>query len=150
VSPELVGVIIGLGFVLPTIYLIRAKRFDAWAWPIFLATLPIYYMLFGLLALDGAVVLQELLYGLPYLLVGLLVWRLKSRPVLYLIAIAWLSHGLYDYYHDLLFVNPGVFSWYPTFCAVVDIAVGCYLLADARRLVRTWGIRHHTGSSIPP
>lgn len=134
-SPELIGVIIGLVFVLPTILFIRVKRFDAWAWPIFLATLPVYYMLFGVLAMDGTVVLKELLYGLPYLVTGLLVWRMKSRSIHYFVALAWLSHGFYDYYHDLFFVNPGVFSWYPAFCALVDIVVGGYLLLDARRIV---------------
>ena len=133
-SPEILGVVIGLSFILPTIYVIRAHNFDAWAWPIILATLPIYYMLFGMLALDGSVVLKELLYGIPYIAIGLLGWRTRSRPTLILIALAWMSHGLYDYYHDFFFVNPGVFSWYPAGCAVVDILVGAYLFASYRRL----------------
>jgi len=51
-----------------------------------------------------------------------------------MLALAWTSHGLYDYYHDFFFVNPGVFSWYPAFCAVVDILVGAYLFLSYRRL----------------
>jgi hypothetical protein len=130
VSPNAIGIIVGLAFILPTIYLIRAKGFDERAWPIFLITLPIYYGLFGLLAMDREVIQLELLYGLPYIAIGLLVWRLKSRLAQIVIAVAWLSHGLYDYYHDVFFINPGVFAWYPAFCALVDIIVGLYLLYD--------------------
>ena len=85
-------------------------------------------MLFGMLTMDATVVMLELLYGLPYLCLGLLVWRIKSPFTLLIIALAWLSHGFYDLYHDVFFVNPGVFSWYPIFCGVVDLVVGIYLL----------------------
>ena len=132
-SPEVVGIIIGLIFIVPTIYVIEKRGYGRWAWPIFLVTLPIYYMLFGLLALDASAILQELLYGVPYIITGLVLWKVKFRFTHLVLALAWLSHGFYDYYHDLLFVNPGVFSWYPAFCAVVDIAVGAYLLLNAAR-----------------
>jgi hypothetical protein len=128
VWPELAGVVVGVGFIVPAIYVIRTKEFDSWAWPIFLATLPVYYMLFGLLAMDGTAILKEFLFGLPYIVTGLVVWRVKFPLTHYVLAIAWLSHGFYDYYHELLFVNPGVFSWYPAFCALVDIVVAGYLL----------------------
>ena len=129
-SHDLIGAIIGVLFVVPTIYLIRTKGWDALAWPIFLVTLPIYYMLFGLLALDSTAILKEFLYGLPYFATGLVVWRMRSKTALTVIALAWLSHGLYDFYHDVFFINPGVFKWYPAFCAVVDICVGGYLLVS--------------------
>lgn len=133
-SPELIGIFIGVIFVLPTIYFLRARKWDALALPIFLATLPVYYMLFGLLAMDGSVVFKELLYGMPYIATGLLVWRVRSRITVMVVALAWISHGFYDYYHDFIFVNPGVFSWYPAFCALVDVAVGAYLLLSLNRL----------------
>ena len=135
-SPEMMGVVIGLVFIVPTIYLIRNKRWDSIAWPMFLITLPVWYMLFGVLALDAGVILKELLYGIPYFATGLLVWRMRTPAALLVVAVAWLSHGLYDFYHDVFFVNPGVFSWYPAFCALVDIAVAGYLLASYRQLAR--------------
>ena len=132
-SPEFIGIFIGVGFVVPTIYIVRKTQIDSWAWPLFLATLPVYYMLFGLLAQDGAAILKELLFGIPYFATALIAWRVKSQLIHYVIALAWLSHGFYDYYHDLFFVNPGVFSWYPAFCALVDVAVGGYLLVTSKR-----------------
>ncbi|TDF39245.1 hypothetical protein EYS14_06885 [Alteromonadaceae bacterium M269] len=127
-SPEIIGVCIGIAFIFPTIYILRKTKLEAHAWPAFLVTLPIYYMLFGLLAFDLSAITKELLYGLPFIASGLLVWKIKNRTTLMIIAIGWLAHGFYDYYHDVLFINPGVFSWYPAFCAFVDIVVGLYLL----------------------
>ena len=103
------------------------------AWPFFLITLPVYYMLFGVLAMDGTVILTEFLYGLPYILTGLLAWRMRSKGALLVVAIAWLSHGFYDFYHDILFINPDVFSWYPAFCAIVDVTVAGYLLLSYKK-----------------
>jgi hypothetical protein len=137
VLPELIGLIVGVVFVLPTIYLARKNNTESWAWPLFLISLPVWYMLFGLLAMDSTTILNELLFGLPYILTGLIAWRFKTPLMLVVLAIAWLSHGLYDYYHEyhnFLFVNAGVFSWYPAFCAAVDLAVGTYLLASYKQL----------------
>ena len=127
-SSEILGLLIGTAFIFPAIFVIRNKRWDAVAWPLFLAALPIWYMLFGVLKMDATVVMMELLYGLPYLCLGLLVWRIKSSFTLVIVGLAWLSHGFYDVYHDVFFVNPGVFSWYPMFCGVVDLVAGAYLL----------------------
>ncbi len=133
-SPDVIGMIVGIVFIIPTIYLIRKRQWDSAAWPLFLATLPVYYMLFGMLALDGSVILKELLYGVPYTLTGFLVWRIRSHWTLLVVAAGWFSHGLYDFYHDVFFINPGVFSWYPAFCALVDVAVAMYLVLSHRRL----------------
>jgi len=127
-SPDSIGAIIGIFFILPTIYIVQKKEMGAWVWPLFLTTLPIYYMLFGLIVMDHSAILKELLFGLPYFLTGLLAWRVKSPLTHYVLALAWLSHGFYDYYHDLFFVNSGVFDWYPAFCLLIDIAVAAYLL----------------------
>lgn len=136
-SPEIIGLIIGVVFIVPTIYLARKNNIESWSWPLFLISLPLWYMLFGVLAMDSTTVLNELLFGLPYIVTGLIAWRIKTPFMHIVLAIAWLSHGLYDYYHayhNFLFVNAGVFSWYPAFCAVVDLAVGTYLLASYKQL----------------
>jgi len=132
--PDILGAIIGAVFIVPTIYFIRNKQWDSPAWPLLLVTLPVYYMLFGALAMDGSVILKEFLYGLPYIVTGLLVWRIRSKITLIVIALAWLSHGFYDFYHDTFFINPGVFSWYPAFCALIDITVAGYIFLSYKRL----------------
>jgi len=132
--PELIGVVLGLMFVIPAVLLFRRYQVEDRAWAMFLAALPMFYMLFGVLALDAQVILQEFLYGLPFILSGLLVLKLGKRVGIFVLGLAWLSHGFYDYFHDLLFVNPGVFSWYPAFCATVDIVAGLYIMIQARHI----------------
>ena len=97
-SADVLGVIIGILFIIPTIYFIRTKDWDRVAWPFFLITLPVYYMLFGVLAMDGTAILNEFLYGLPFIITGLLAWRMRSKAALLVVALAWLSHGFYDIY----------------------------------------------------
>lgn len=138
-SPEMIGIFIGVIFVVPTIYFIEKCGYGHWAWPTFLVTLPVYYMAFGLIVLDFGAVLLEFLYGLPYIITGLVLLKVRFGFAHLLTALAWLSHGLYDYYHDLFFVNPGVFGWYPAFCALVDIAIGGYLLMNIVRHASRFG-----------
>ena len=90
-------------------------------------------MLFGVLAMDGTVILTEFFLELPSIITGLLAWRMRSKAALLVVAIAWLSHGFYDFYHDILFINPGVFTWYPAFCAIVDVTVAGYLLLSHKK-----------------
>jgi hypothetical protein len=135
-SPNIVGFAVGTAFIVPTIYLFQVKKIEARMWPFFLATLPTYYMLFGLLVMDIEVVLKEALYGLPFITSGLIVWKIKSYAALVITAFGWLAHGIYDYYHDFFFVNSGVFEWYPAFCALVDIVVSLYLLSQGRRILQ--------------
>ena len=51
----------------------------------------------------------------------------------YIIATLWAAHGGYDLYHNYLFINSGVWSWYPIFCAAVDIPLGLYLFYAASK-----------------
>ena len=52
-SADIIGDIIGILFIIPTIFFIRTKDWNKVAWLFFLITLPVYYMPFGGLAMDG-------------------------------------------------------------------------------------------------
>ena len=135
-SPDVFGLVLGAVFIVPTLYFVRHKSWDQVAWPLFLVTLPVYYMLFGLLAGDSKLVLLELVYGLPFVVLGMVCFRLRGIWMVYLLAFGWLAHGVYDYAHDQLFVNPGVFSWYPSFCALIDVLVAVYLVVQGRTILQ--------------
>ena len=47
--------------------------------------------------MDGSAVLYELLYGLPFIMTGLLVWRMRSKNALIIVAPAWMNHGFYHF-----------------------------------------------------
>ena len=56
------GIMIGIFFIIPNIFFIRTKDWYKVARPFFLITLPVYYMLFGVLAMDGTAILKEFPY----------------------------------------------------------------------------------------
>ena len=56
ISHDILGLIIGVIFIAPTIYFIRTKNWDSAEWPCFFVKLPLHYMLFRVLATGGSAV----------------------------------------------------------------------------------------------
>jgi len=46
------------------------------------------------------------------------------------------AHGVYDFFHGHLFINPGVPAWWPQFCSAFDIVAAAFL-AGLIRLAKT-------------
>ncbi len=134
---ELLGFVLGLLFILPSFYLSRKWGTDGWVWAAAAISLPFFYVGFGLLANDWQAIRLELMWGAPYIITGaiLLLTRARSAGALYLLAGFWFVHAAYDFWHDHLFINPGVWEIYPAFCAAVDLSVATYLVYLARRPV---------------
>ncbi|MEX2126200.1 MAG: hypothetical protein WD795_20075 [Woeseia sp.] len=49
------------------------------------------------------------------------------RTSLWLVVAALLAHGLFDFIHGHLIVNPGVPTWWPSFCLSYDVVAAAYL-----------------------
>ena len=131
---DIVGAIIGTVFVAAAIVLSRKMRIEHWVWSASLILLPLIYMGFGVLAADLNAIKLELLYGVPFILAGLMMLTTNIRYSSYAVAAFWLMHASYDFWHEAFFVNPGVWNWYPVACAVVDFVVFAYLVWMAGRL----------------
>jgi hypothetical protein len=37
------------------------------------------------------------------------------------------AHGVYDFFHGHLFINPGVPVWWPQFCSAFDVVAAAFL-----------------------
>jgi hypothetical protein len=46
------------------------------------------------------------------------------------------AHGVYDFFHSHLFINPGVPAWWPQFCSAFDVVAAAFL-AGLIRLAKT-------------
>jgi hypothetical protein len=55
---------------------------------------------------------------------------------LLLLAIGYVMHAAYDFYHSLFFVNAGAPTWWPEFCGSVDVLIGGYVAYLAFSLSR--------------
>ena len=49
------------------------------------------------------------------------------RRSLWLVVAALAAHGLFDFIHGHLIVNPGVPAWWPSFCLAYDVVAAAYL-----------------------
>lgn len=129
-----IGIAIGVAIALSAIAIARALRWQHWYYSATLILLPLVYGAFALGAGAGNIALNELLLGIPFLVVGTgLLFRGMRRSAI-LVGCLWLSHGAYDLVHDLLLSNPGVPSWYPALCAGFDLSIGSYVLWLSRTL----------------
>ena len=130
---------LSVGLACVALGVLVAKKYDLeiWAYSASLLALALVYMLFGLFSTGQHVILKELLYGVPFILIGLVVLYFDFRLSAYLVAFTWLIYADYDLGHDSLFLNDGVPSWYPLLCAVFDFGLGGYLVYLAGKIPET-------------
>ena len=107
----------------------RARRLEKtkWAYPMFLATFPVYYWFFAAYASDYSALLNELMASTVFLAIAYVTYKFRSFATLLLLAVGYVAHAAYDFYHDALFVNSGVPTWWPEFCGSVDVLIGGYV-----------------------
>jgi hypothetical protein len=130
VIAALVGATVGV----LTIVIARFIRGERWLYAVGLLTLPSLYASFALRAGEPAIGVKEMIYGIPYLVSGLVFAFVSVRQSAVVVGVFWLLHGLYDLVHGRLITNPGVPDGYPIFCFVVDVVIGGYVLWLSRRV----------------
>jgi hypothetical protein len=89
-------------------------------YPTLLIVFASYYALFAVMAGSGRTLIIEIVVGTGFLLVAIIGYKRN----LWLVAIALVGHGVFDVVHHLLFENPGVPHWWPSFCLVFDVILG--------------------------
>jgi hypothetical protein len=129
-TEALVGAAVGL----LTIVSARIIRGQRWLYSLGLLTLPSLYAFFALQAGDQAVGIKEMIYGLPYLIAGLVFAFVSVRQSAIVVGAFWILHGVYDLTHNQFITNAGVPGWYPVFCFSVDVVIGAYLLWLSNRI----------------
>jgi hypothetical protein len=117
-----------------TIVVARIIRGQRWLYALGLLTLPALYAMWALRAGDPPLAAKELLYGIPFLVAGVVFAWQGFRHSALLVGAFWLLHAGWDLAHDRFFTNAGVPGWYPVFCFAVDAVVGAYLLWLWRRV----------------
>ena len=130
----MIEALIGAAVGVLTILVARFIRGERWLYSLGLLTLPGLYASFALQAGEPAVGVKEMIYGVPYVVAGLVFAFVSVRQSAVVVGIFWLLHGLYDLVHSHLVTNTGVPGWYSIFCFVVDAVIGSYLLWLSRRV----------------
>ena len=130
----MIEALIGVAVGVLTIALARIIRGQRWLYSLGLLTLPGLYAFFALQAGEQAVGVKEMIYGVPFVVVGLVFAFVSVRHSAVVVGAFWILHGLYDLTHSQFFTNAGVPGWYPVFCFSVDGVIGAYLLWLSRRI----------------
>jgi hypothetical protein len=130
----MIEALIGVSVGVLTIGVARLIRGERWLYALGLLTLPSLYANFALQAGEPAVGVKEMIYGIPFIVAGLVFAFASVRQSAVVVGSFWILHALWDLTHSQFFTNAGVPGWYPVFCFSVDIVVGVYVLWLSRRI----------------
>jgi len=127
---NLLALLIGILTSLYILYRFKKTGLEksSWAYALLIASFPLYYFIFALYVQDYQVLSYEILIGLCFFALAYLAYKLKRKLALFLLALLSISHAVYDYFHEALFINEGTPSWWIEFCGSIDIFLGLYLI----------------------
>lgn len=98
---------------------------DRGFYPTVLIIIASYYVLFAILGGSSHALLWESVVAVAFSAIA--VFGSLRFPLLAGAAIA--AHGLFDLVHHVIIQNPGVPSWWPIFCASVDVPLGLWVMS---------------------
>ena len=128
--PYIVGVVLaavlcGFGTI---VGLDRERSF----YPTQMIVIALLYGLFAAMSGSTQVLMMESI-GITLFILAAVIGFKKN---LWIVAVALVAHGVYDFLHPRLFDNPGAPLWWPAFCGAYDVVAGIYLgvLISRRRV----------------
>jgi hypothetical protein len=98
-------------------------------YPTVLIVIGSYYVLFAAMAASRRTLVVESVVAGIFLLFAVIGFKRN----LWLVVVALIGHGMFDFVHHFFIDNPGVPHWWPGFCLAFDALLGLFL---ALRLIR--------------
>jgi hypothetical protein len=98
-------------------------------YPTVVIVIALYYVLFAVMAPSGRPLVDEIFAASAFLVLATIGYKRN----LWLVAIALVGHGVFDFVHHFLIENPGVPHWWPGFCSVFDLIFGGVLAVGLMR-----------------
>lgn len=120
--PVVVGVLLAVGVAA----LGKFTRFDEDRsfYSTVLVIIASYYVLFAILGGSGHALVWELVVAVGFSAVAII----GALYLPMLVGIGITAHGLFDLVHHVLIENPGVPTWWPSFCGSIDVALGLWVV----------------------
>ena len=124
--PIVVGVLLAIGVAA----LAKFTRFgeDRSFYSTVLVIIASYYVLFAVLGDSHHALVWELVVALAFSTLAIL--GALFLPTL--VGIGIIAHGLFDLVHDAMITNSGVPTWWPRFCATIDVFLGIWVVILTR------------------
>lgn len=93
-------------------------------YPVVLIVIATLYLLFAAMANSTGSLVAETIPALVFVSMAVLGFRKKS-PWIVVAGLA--LHGVFDFFHHAVIVNPGVPAWWPGWCLSYDVVAAVYL-----------------------
>ena len=124
--PVVIGVLLAVGIAA----LAKFTRFDEDRsfYSTILVIVASYYVLFAVLDSSAHALVWELVIAVAFSTVA--ITGALFLPTL--VGIGIIAHGLFDLVHDGLIANSGVPTWWPSFCASIDVVLGLWVIIVTR------------------
>lgn len=128
-----VGVALALGVVI----FARIVGFDRDRsfYPVMLVVIASYYDLFSAIGGSGEALAIETLVSAIFVVAAIIGFKTS----LWVVVVALIGHGIFDYFHGDMIANHGTPEWWPLFCLSFDVAVGAYLAYILLRAAKSGG-----------
>ena len=124
--PVVIGVLLAVGIAV----LAKFTRFDEDRsfYSTVLVIVASYYVLFAVLDSSAHALVWELVIAVAFSTVAIT----GALFLPSLVGIGIIAHGLFDLVHDALIENSGVPTWWPSFCASIDVVLGLWVIIVTR------------------
>jgi hypothetical protein len=132
--PFLIPVVVGVLLAVGIAALAKFTRFDEDRsfYSTVLIIIATYYVLFALLDSSAHALVWELVIAVAFSIVAII--GALFLPTL--VGTGIIAHGLFDLVHDAIIENPGVPTWWPSFCGSIDVVLGLWVILTRSRLTR--------------
>jgi len=126
--------LIGIGLALAILLLVRLVGLDRdrGFYPTVMIVIALLYGLFAVMGGSMRALGLESVAMAGFIFVTILGFKRN----LWWVVGALFAHGVYDFFHGHLFINPGVPVWWPQFCSAFDVVAAAFL-AGLIRLAKT-------------
>ncbi len=126
--------LIGIGLALAILLLVRLVGLDRdrGFYPTVMIVIALLYGLFAVMGGSMRALGLESVAMAGFIFVTILGFKHN----LWWVVGALFAHGVYDFFHGHLFINPGVPAWWPQFCSAFDVVAAAFL-AGLIRLDKT-------------
>ncbi len=117
--------LIGIGLAVAAFFFARFVGLDRDRafYPTVMIVIALLYGLFAAIGGSRTALALESIGIVGFVLLAVL----GFKSSLWLVVVALFGHGVYDFFHGHLFVNPGVPAWWPAFCSAYDITAAAGL-----------------------
>ena len=114
----------GIGIVLAILVSLFARSVrldrDRAFYPTVLIVIASYYVLFAVMGGTVHALVVECSFMTVFLLAAIAGFKFN----LWIVVVALVGHGVFDFFHGHIVTNPGVPAWWPAFCLGYDVAAG--------------------------